>query len=219
MLRLLNPASRAFLRRVPSLSSSISPRAAISVSNGCSSSLTNSAMRAFNAFTASGISAVICGAVVTALSPLLLFGERQGDGVLYPVRVPLPREPSQLYVLCRQVFDPAFGDKTGHLLPERRPPHHPVPPRGQNVETFYRLVDYREVIRRVVDGRRPGPRYRQAPESRVGRLPVRSHLFVVVPVEVDLVASRLVSLVDGIAHAEQDTLLLGPPVITLAHVE
>src|SRR5918992_1449431 len=87
-------------------------------------------MRAFNAFTSSGISAIICGAFVTALSPLLRFGERQGDGVLHPVRVPLPREPRKLYVLLGQVFDPAFRDEPGHLLPERRPPHHPVSPRG-----------------------------------------------------------------------------------------
>src|SRR5215207_11254815 len=75
------------------------------------------------------------------------------------------------------------------------------------------------MVRRVVDGRRPRPRYRQALERRVRRLPVRTQLFVVVPVEVDLIASRLVGLVDGIAHAEQDALLLGPPVVTLAHVE
>src|SRR5918995_6650284 len=157
MLRLLNPASRAFLRRVPSLSSSISPRAAISVSNGCSSSLTNSAMRAFNAFTSSGISAVICGAVFTALAPLLFLGEGQGDGVLYPIRVPLPREPRKLYVLCGQVLDLTLTDEPRHLLSERRSPHHPVSTRGQDVETLHRLVDYREVVRRVVDGRRPRP--------------------------------------------------------------
>src|SRR5215218_9914161 len=176
-------------------------------------------MRAFKAFTSSGISAVICGAVVTALSPLLLFGEGQGDGVLNPVRVPLPREPRKLYVLLGQVFDLAFGDEPGHLLSERRPPHHPMPPCGQDVETLHRLVDYREVVRRVIDGRRPHPRYRQAAERRVCRLPVRTQPLIVVPVEVDLVAPRLVSLVDRVAHAKQDTLLLGPPVITLAHVE
>src|SRR5215210_5420256 len=176
-------------------------------------------MRAFNAFTSSGISAVICGAVVTALSPLLLFGEGQGDGVLNPVRVPLPREPRKLYVLLGQVFDLALTDEPGHLLPERRPPHRPMPPRGQDVETLHRLVDDGEVVRRVIDGRRPRPRYRQAPERRVSGLPVRAQPVVVVPVEVDLVASRLVSLVDGVAHAKQDTLLLGSPVVTLAHVE
>src|SRR5687768_11986762 len=129
-------------------------------------------MRAFNAFTSSGISAIICGAVVTALSLLLLFGKGQGDGVLNPVRVPLPREPRKLYVLLGQVFDPAFRDKSGHLLPERRPPLHPVPPRSQDVETIYWLVDDWEVVRRVIDGRRPRPRYRQALERRVGGLPV-----------------------------------------------
>src|SRR5215212_4235474 len=176
-------------------------------------------MRAFKAFTSSGISAVICGAVVTALSPLLLLGEWQGDGVLYPVRVPLPREPRKLYVLFWQVFDRALGDELSHLLPERRPPHHPMPPRRQDVETLYRLVDDREVIRRVVDGRRPRPRYRQALERRVRGLPIGAQPLVVVPVEVDLVAPRFVRLVDGVAHAEQDPLLLGPPVVTLAHVE
>src|SRR5215203_4232195 len=176
-------------------------------------------MRAFNAFTSSGISAIICGAVVTALSPLLRFGEGQGDGVLHPVRVPLPRESHKLYVLLGQVFDPAFRDEPGHLLPERRPPHHPVSPRGQDVEPLYRLVDDGEVVRRVVDGRRPRPRYRQTSERRVCRLPVMAQPLVVVPVEVDLVAPRLVSLVNGVAHAKQNTLLFGPPVVTLAHVE
>src|SRR3712207_403310 len=120
-------------------------------------------MRAFNAFTSSGISAVISGAVVTALSPLLLFGEGQGDGVLHPVRVPLSREPRKLYVLFGQVFDPALTDEPSHLLPKRRPPHHPVATCGQDVETLHRLVDNGEVVRRVVDGSRPRPRYRQAP--------------------------------------------------------
>src|SRR5215211_410573 len=163
-------------------------------------------MRAFNALTSSGISTVICGAVVTALSPLLLFGEGQRDGILYPVGVPLPREPLQLYVLCGQIFDLALTDEPGHLLPERRPPHHPVPPRRQDVETLHRLVDNREVVRRVVDGRRPRPRDRQAPERRVRRLPIRAQSLVVVPVEVDLVASCLICLVNGVAHAKQDTL-------------
>src|SRR5215213_1276711 len=176
-------------------------------------------MRAFNALTSSGISAVICGAVVTALSPLLLLGEGQGDGVLYPVRVPLPREPRELYVLFGQIFEGALTDELGHLLPERRPPHHPVPPGRQDVEAFHRLVDDREVVRRVIDGRSPRSRDRQAPERRVRGLPVGAQPLVVVPVEVDLVAFRLVGLVDGVAHAEQDTLLLGPPVVTLAHVE
>src|SRR5215211_5786562 len=176
-------------------------------------------MRAFNALASSGISAVIRGTVVTALSPLLLLGEGQGDGVAYPVRVPLPREPRKLYVFGGQIFDLAFTNKLRHLLPERRPPHHPVSPRGQDVETLHRLIDDREVVRRVVDGRSPRPRYRQTPERRVRRLPVRTQPLVVVPVEVDLVAPRLVSLVDGVAHAEQDALLLGPPVVTLAHVE
>src|SRR5215210_6670584 len=75
------------------------------------------------------------------------------------------------------------------------------------------------MIRRIVDGRRPGPRYRQALERRVCRLPVRAQPLIVVPVEVDLVTPRFVRLVDGIAHTEQDTLLLRPPVVTLAHVE
>src|ERR671910_1261768 len=176
-------------------------------------------MRAFNAFTSSGISAVICSAVVTDLSPLLFFGEGKGDGVLNPVRVPLPREPRKLYVLLGQVFDLALTDEPGHLLPERRAPHHPVPPRCQDVKTLHRLVDNREVVRRVVDGRRPRPRYRQAPERRVCRLPVRTHPVVVVPVEVDLVASRLISPIDRVAHAKQNTLLLGSPVVTLAHIE
>src|SRR5918997_1440665 len=117
-------------------------------------------MRAFNTFTSSGISADIRGAVVTAQSPLLLLGEGQGDGVLHPVRVSLPREPRKLYVLLGQVFDGAIGYEPGHLLPERRSPHHPVSPRRQDVETLRRLVDDREVVRRVVDGRRPSPRYR-----------------------------------------------------------
>src|SRR5215218_2840211 len=117
-------------------------------------------MRTFNAFTSSGISAVICSAVVTDLSPLLLFGEGKGDSVINPVGVPLPREPRKLYVLLGEVFDLALTDEPGHLLPERRSPHHPVPPRGQDVETLHRLVDYREVVRRIVDGRRPHPRYR-----------------------------------------------------------
>src|SRR5919112_2253340 len=190
MLRLLNPASRAFLRRVPSLSSSISPRAAISVSNGCSSSLTNSAMRLFNAFTSSGISTVICGAVVTAHSPLLLLGEGEGDGVLHPVPVPLPREPRELYVFRGEIFDPALRDEFGHLPPERRSPHHPVPAGRQDVETSHRLVDDREVVRRVVDGRGPRPRDRQAPERRVRGLPIGAQPLIIVPVEVDLVASR-----------------------------
>src|SRR5215216_2027683 len=149
-------------------------------------------MRAFNAFTSSGISAIICGAAGTTVSPLLLLGEGQGDGVLYPVRVPLPREPRQLHVLCAQILDLALADKPRHLLPERRPPHHPVSPRRQDVETFHRLVDDRQMVRRIVDGSRPRPRYRQAPERRVSGLPVRSHPLVVVPVEVDLIASRLV---------------------------
>src|SRR5215218_5248832 len=176
-------------------------------------------MRAFNALASSGISAVIRGTAVTALSPLLLLGEGQGDGVAYPVRVPLPREPRKLYVFGGQIFDLAFTNKLRHLLPERRPPHHPVSPRGQDVETLHRLIDDREVVRRVVDGRSPRPRYWQTPERRVRRLPVRTQPLVVVPVEVDLVAPRLVSLVHGVAHAEQETLLLGPPVVTLAHVE
>src|SRR5919112_1980676 len=176
-------------------------------------------MRAFNAFTSLGMYAVICGAVVIALSPPLLFGEGQGDGVLNPVRVLLPREPRKLYVLFGQIFDLALGDELRHFLPERRSPHHPVSSRRQDVETLHRLVDDRQMVRRIVDGSRPRPRYRQAPERRVSGLPVRSHPLVVVPVEVDLIASRLVSLVDGVTHAEQDTLLLGPPVITLAHVE
>src|SRR5215218_1157006 len=146
-------------------------------------------MRAFRAFTSSGISAVICGAVVTALSPLLLFGEGQGDGVLYPVGVPLPREPRELYVLFWQVFDRALTDELGHLLPERRPPHHPVPPSRQDVDTLHRLVDDGEVVRRVIDGRRPRPRCRQAPERRVCGLPIGAQPLEVVPVEVDLVAS------------------------------
>src|SRR5215208_5232829 len=219
MLRLLNPAARALVRNARSFSSSIFPRSAISASNGWSSSLTNLAMRTFNAFTSSGISAVICSAVVTDLSPLLLFGEGEGDRVLNPVRVPLPREPRKLYVLLGQVFDLAVTDEPGHLFPERRPPHHPVPPCGQDVETLYRLVDDGEVVRRVVDGRRPRPRYRQCPERRVCRLPVRTQPLVVVPVEVDLVASRLISIIDRVAHAKQNTLLLGPPVVTLAYVE
>src|SRR5215218_1464299 len=176
-------------------------------------------MRAFNAFTSSGISAVICSAVVTDLSPLLLFGEGKGDSVLNPFGVPLPREPRKLYVLLGEVFDLALTDKPGHLLPERRSPHHPVPPRGQDVETLHRLVDDGEVIRRVIDRGRPRARYRQGPERRVCRLPVRTQSLVVVPVEVDLVASRLVSLIDRVAHAKQNTLLLGPPVVALAHVE
>src|SRR5918993_693459 len=106
-------------------------------------------MRAFNAFTSSGNSAVICGAVVTALSPLLLFGEGKGDGVLNPVRVPLPREPRELYVLLGQVFDLALTDEPGHLLPERRSPHHPVSPRRKDVETLNRLVDDRQMVRRI----------------------------------------------------------------------
>src|SRR5215210_7398955 len=164
-------------------------------------------MRAFNALTSSGISTVICGAVVTALSPLLLFGEGQRDGILYPVGVPLPREPLQLYVLCGQVFDLALTDEPGHLLPERRTPHHPVPPRRKDVETLNRLVDDRQMVRRIVDGRRPRARYRQGPERRVCRLPVRTQPLVVVPVEVDLVASRLISPIDRVAHAKQNTLL------------
>src|SRR5215203_4349646 len=131
-------------------------------------------MRAFNAFTSSGISAVICSAVVTDLSPLLLFGEGKGDSVLNPFGVPLPREPRKLYVLLREVFDIALTDKPGHLLPERRSPHHPVPPRGQDVETLHRLVDDGEVIRRVIDrGRTPGARG-LAGIARVGGLPVRT---------------------------------------------
>src|SRR5215203_1274500 len=176
-------------------------------------------MRAFNAFTSSGISAVICSAVVTDLSPLLLFGEGKGDSVLNPFGVPLPREPRKLYVLLGEVFDLALTDKPGHLLPERRSPHHPVPPRGQDVETLHRLVDDGEVVRRVIDGRRPRSRYRQGPERRVCRLPVRTQPLVVVPVEVDLVASRLISLIDRVAHAKQNTLLFGSPVVTLAHIE
>src|SRR5215204_2081642 len=100
-------------------------------------------------------------------TPLLLLGEGEGDGVLRPVRVPLPREPREPYVLRGEIFDPALRDKPGHLLPERRPPHHPVPSGRQDVETFHRLVDDREVVRRVVDGRGPHPRDRQAPERRV----------------------------------------------------
>src|SRR5215211_7602246 len=176
-------------------------------------------MRVLSAFTSSGISAFIWGAVVIALSPLLLLGEGQRDSVLYPVRVPLPREPRQLYVLCGQIFDLALTDEPRHLLPQPGSPHHPVPPRRQDVETLHRLVDDRQMVRRVIDGRRPRPRYRQVLERRMCRLPVRTQLLVVVPVEVDLVASRLVSLVDGVAHAEQGPLLLGPPVVTLAHVE
>src|SRR5829696_1616976 len=193
MLRLLNPASRALLRSARNFSSSISPRAAIS--------------------------AIICGAVVTALSPLLFLGEGQRDGVLYPVRVPLPREPGQLHVLCGQILDLALTDKLRHLLPERGPPHHPVSPRRQDVETLHRLVDDRQMVRRVVDGRRPRPRDRQALERRMCRLPVRTQLLVVVPVEVDLVPPGSVRLVDGVAHAEQGPLLLGPPVVPLAHIE
>src|SRR5215216_6016552 len=176
-------------------------------------------MRAFNAFTSLGMYDVICGAVVIALSPPLLFGEGQGDGVLNPVGVLLPREPRKLYVLFGQIFDLALGDELRHFLPERRSPHHPVSSRRQDVETLHRLVDDRQMVRRIVDGSRPRPRYRQAPERRVSGLPVRSHPLVVVPVEVDLIASRLVSLVDGVTHAEQDPLLLGSPVVTLAHVE
>src|SRR5215210_1552057 len=103
-------------------------------------------MRAFKAFTSSGISAVICGAVVTALSPLLLLGEGERDGVLYPVRVHLPREPGQLYVLYL-----TLTDEPRHLLPGRRAPPHPVPPRRQDVETFPPLVDDRQMVRRIVD--------------------------------------------------------------------
>src|SRR5829696_6338403 len=193
MLRLLNPASRALLRSARSFSSSISPRSAISAS--------------------------ICSALVTDLSPLLLFGEGKGDSVLNLVRVPLPREPRKLYVLLGQVFDLALTDEPGHLLPERRTPHHPVPPRRKDVETLNRLVDDRQMVRRIVDGRRPRPRYRQGPERRVCRLPVRTQFLVVVPVKVDLVASRLVRLIDRVAHAKQNTLLLGSPVVTLAHIE
>src|SRR5215204_4932246 len=138
-------------------------------------------MRAFNALTSSGISAVICGDVVTALSPLLLFGEGEGDGVLDPPRILLPRESRKLYVFLRQVFDLALADEPGHLLSERRPPHHPVPPCSQDVETLHRLVDDGEVVWRVIDGRRPRPRYRQALERRVSGFPVRSHPIVVVP--------------------------------------
>src|SRR5215212_6993246 len=176
-------------------------------------------MRLFNAFTSSGISTVICGAVVTAHSPLLHLGERKGDGVLRPVRVPLPREPRELYVLRGEIFDPALRDKPSHLLPERRPPHHSVPAGRQDVETFHRLVDDREVVRRVVDGRGPRPRDRQAPERRVRGFPIGAQPLEVIPVEVDLVAPRLIGLVHRVAHAEQDALLLGPPVVTLAHVE
>src|SRR5919112_1856612 len=168
-------------------------------------------MRAFNAFTSLVMYAVICGAVVTALSPPLLFGEGQGDGLLNPVRVLLPREPRKLYVLFGQIFDLAVGNELRHFLPERRSPHHPVSSRRQDVETLHRLVDDRQMVRRIVDGSRPRPRYRQAPERRVSGLPVRSHPLVVVPVEVDLIASRLVGLVDGVTHAEQDTLLLPRP--------
>src|SRR5215211_6581215 len=117
-------------------------------------------MRLFNAFTSSGISAVICGSVVTAHPPLLLLGEGKGDGVLSPVRVPLPREPRELYVLRGEILDPALRDEFGHLLPERRPPHHPVPAGRQDVEAFHRLVDDREVVRRVIDGRSPRSRER-----------------------------------------------------------
>src|SRR5215213_9924168 len=135
MLRLLNPASRALLRSVRNFSSSIFPRSAISASKGWSSSSTNRAIRAFNALTSSGISKgeiLCCGAVVMALSPLLL-GEGQRDGVPDPLGVPLAREPGELYVLIRQILDLALGDQLRHLLPERRAPHHAVPARGQDV--------------------------------------------------------------------------------------
>src|SRR5215217_1284007 len=220
MLRLLNPASLASLRNARSLSSSISPRSAISTSKGWSFSVTNRAMRPFNSLTSSEIPGRIrcSGAVVMVLSPLFL-GEGKRDRILQPVRVFLPREPRQLHVFLRQVAQSALGDQTHHRLPKSRSPHHAVPACGQHVKPFPGLVDDREVVRRIVYGCGPRPRHRYPRERRMGRFPVGTHLFVVVPVEADLVAPRSVRLIDRVAHAKKRTLLLGPPVVPLAHVE
>src|SRR5688572_25820145 len=125
MLRLLKPAARAFFRSAPSFSSSISPRSAISASNGWSSSRTNVAMRSLISLTSSGISGTTCcsRAVVKALTSLLREGK--GDRVLQPARVALPPEAAEVDLVLRQVADRPLGDEFRHLLVERRTPHHP----------------------------------------------------------------------------------------------
>src|SRR5919107_1840828 len=112
-------------------------------------------MRAFNAFTSSGISAVICSAVVTDLSPLLLFGEGKGDSVLNPFGVPLPREPRKLYVLLGEVFDLALTDEPGHLLRKCR--------------------GHSRVSSGRPSGRRPSPRTSRTGQPHHRRAPHRWH--------------------------------------------
>ena len=175
MLRLLNPASRALSRSVCSFSSSISPRSAISASNGWSSSLTNrgdAGLQLPYLFGDLGPSPVRRRRH-SSISSSTSWG-REGRSCPPPCPGPSPARtaPSSMSSFGRSSTAPS-EIKRGHLLPERRPPHHPVPPRGQDVETLHRLVDDREVVRRVVYGCRPRPRYRQAPRAPDGPTPSR----------------------------------------------
>src|SRR5215217_742375 len=94
-----------------------------------------------------------------------------------------------------------------------------MPPCSQDIEPVHRLVDDRQVVGRVIYGRRPSSRNGQVLQRRERRLPVGAHLFVVVPVEVDLITPRRVGFVQGIAEAQGRTLFLGTDVVTLAHGE
>src|SRR5215208_2175703 len=73
------------------------------------------------------------------------------------------------------------------------------------------------MIGRVVYGSRPGSRDGQALQRWERQLPLGAHFFVVVPVEVDLVAPRRVGFVQRIAEAQGRTLFLGTDIVTLAH--
>src|SRR3712207_2737936 len=145
ILRLLKPAARAFARSAPSFSSSISPRSAISASNGWSSRLTNSAMRSLISLTSSGISGTMGCSRAVVNAPTSLLRKGKGDSVLWPARVVLPRKTVEVDLVPRQIADDPLGHELRHLLPERRSPHHPVTASRQHVEPLHRLVDDREV--------------------------------------------------------------------------
>ncbi len=165
MLRLLNPAARAFSRSAPQLllvdlaalarSPPRTDEAPPLRTGRCGPSTTS---------LASGIVGRFC-AQSTASSPFTFLGKGREMVSSTLSRILPAREPRKLHVLPRHVFTAPSEINPGHLLSQRRSPHHPVPPGGQDVEALHRLVDDRQVVRRVVDGRRPRPRYRQPPSA------------------------------------------------------
>src|SRR5690606_30194629 len=121
--------------------------------------------------------------------PRLLLGERQGNGV---AGLALAREAREAYLLVGQARGGALVDELGHDHAQCGTPHHPVAARRQDEEALARLVDDRQVVRRVVDRGGPGARDRLPGQRRPDRLPHRTRSLVVLPVVGDLVAPAAV---------------------------